>query len=62
LGAWDAEVLFIARKLGYKIKEVPVEWTYVKTTRLNVLSDSFKMARDILLIRLNDIKGKYKFK
>ncbi len=59
-GAFDVEVLFLARKLGYKIKEVPVVWTYVKTTRLNAMSDSFKMAIDVIKVRLNDLKGLYK--
>lgn len=59
LGAWDVEVLYIARKRGYTIKEVPVVWTFVRTTRLNPLSDSLKMARDLLKIRINDLKGVY---
>lgn len=60
LGAWDVEVLYLARKMGYTIKQVPVTWTYVKTTRLKPLKDSAKMALDVLKIRLNDLKGKYK--
>jgi len=60
LGAFDVEVLFIAKKLGYKIKEVPVKWTYVRTTRLSPFQDSLKMARDVLRIRLNSLKGVYK--
>lgn len=60
LGAFDVEVLFIAKKLGYKIKEAPIEWTYVKTSRLNPVKDSLKMARDVLRIKLNGLKGAYK--
>ncbi len=60
LGAFDVEVLFLARKLGYKIKEVPVKWVYVKTTRLNPVQDSIKMALDVIKIRLNSLKGVYK--
>ncbi|RJR26406.1 glycosyltransferase family 2 protein [candidate division WWE3 bacterium] len=59
-GAFDVEVLYLARKYGYKIKEVPVIWRYVKTTRLNFIENSYKMARDVMKIRLNDIRGKYK--
>ena len=59
LGAWDVEALFIARKLGYKIKEIPVTWTFVKTTRLRPFKDSIKMALDVLKVRINDIKGLY---
>lgn len=59
LGAWDVEVLYLARKLGYTIKQVPVIWTYVKTTRLKPFKDSAKMAIDVLRVRLNDLRGKY---
>ena len=60
MGAFDVEVLFLARKLGYKIKEVSVTWTYVKTSRLNPLSDSIKMVSDVLKVRINDLRGLYK--
>ena len=59
LGAWDVEVLLIAKKLEYKVKEVPVLWSYVPTTRLSHIRDSVKMLRDIILIRLNFIKNRY---
>jgi len=60
LGAYDVEALYIARMLGYKIKEIPVTWTYVKTSRLSHIRDSLKMAFDVLRIKVNGILGKYK--
>jgi glycosyltransferase involved in cell wall biosynthesis len=60
LGAWDVEVLLIARKLGYKIKSVPVTWVYVKTTRLSPVADSIKMFFEVLSIRIRFLRGKYK--
>lgn len=59
MGAFDVEVLYLARKLGYSVKEVSVPWTYVQTTRLNPLVDSFRMAVDVMKIKINDIKGLY---
>ncbi|MBU1016850.1 MAG: dolichyl-phosphate beta-glucosyltransferase [Patescibacteria group bacterium] len=59
LGAFDVEVLYLAKKLGFKVKEVPVTWAYVKTQRLNPLRDSIKMAMDVLKVRVNDLKGVY---
>ena len=59
LGAFDVEVLFLAKKLGYKIKEVPVEWHYAETQKLDPLKDSLRMARDVIKVRLNDIRGVY---
>lgn len=60
LGAFDVEVLYVARKLHFKIKEVPVTWTYVKTTRLRVFNTSIKMVRDVINVRINDFRGVYK--
>ena len=58
-GAFDVEVLYIAKKLGYKIKNVPVLWTYVVTDRLNLFQNSYRMALDVIKVRLNDLKGAY---
>jgi dolichyl-phosphate beta-glucosyltransferase len=57
--AFDVETLFIAKKLGYKIKEVKVEWHHVGTERVQVLRDSFDAIIDILKIRVNDLMGGY---
>lgn len=56
---FDIEVLFLARKLGYRIKEVPIEWHYVETRRVNPLKDSWQAFLDILKIRLNAWRGWY---
>lgn len=57
---FDIEVLFVARVLGYKITEVPVEWHYVETRRVNPLIDSWNGLMDILTIRLHQWRGDYK--
>jgi hypothetical protein len=46
--------------LGYKIKEVPVEWLYVESRRVNPLRDSIEAVEDLLTIKINDFTGKYK--
>lgn len=58
--AFDVELLFIAKKHGYKIKEVPIVWHHVATSRVSPLKDSARMFRDVLKIRFNDFKGVYK--
>lgn len=58
--AFDVELLFIAKKKGYKIKEVPIIWHHVATSRVNPLKDSVRMFRDVLKVRLNDLRGIYK--
>jgi len=56
---FDIEVLFLAKTLGYTIKEVPVEWHYVETRRVNPIADSLQGLRDIIQIRLHAWKGSY---
>ncbi len=56
---FDLELLFVAKKLGYKIKEVPVEWHYVGTKRVNAIKDSWRGVKDMINLRLNDIRGLY---
>lgn len=56
---FDVEVLYIAQKLGYKIKEIPVFWHYVETRRVNPVSESISGLLDMLLLKINDINGKY---
>ncbi|MFH1428964.1 MAG: dolichyl-phosphate beta-glucosyltransferase, partial [Candidatus Margulisiibacteriota bacterium] len=40
---FDVEVLYLAKKLGYKIKETPVTWINSPSSKVNVLSDPLKM-------------------
>lgn len=56
---FDIEVLYLAKKLGYKIKEVPVDWHYVETRRVNPLKDSWQGLLDIIKIRINTWRGEY---
>lgn len=62
VSAFDVEVLLIALRCGYKIKEVPVEWTYVQTPRVSPLRDSIANLKDVLTVKRNDLMGKYKEK
>lgn len=56
---FDVELLYLAQKMGYKIKEVPVSWLYVETRRVSPLKDSIDGFIDLVKIKLNDIKGRY---
>lgn len=57
--AYDVEVLFLGQKLGYKIKEVPVEWRYGTESKVNPIKDAWRNFRDVLMVRWNDLRGKY---
>ncbi len=56
--AFDPEILIISKKLGYKIKEVPVYWKNDPESKVK-LKSIFKMALDLIKIRWNIITHKY---
>lgn len=58
--AFDVEVLFLARKLGYCVKEVPVTWQYGNETKVDPLRDSLRNLMDVLRVRWNDLRGRYR--
>jgi glycosyltransferase involved in cell wall biosynthesis len=57
---FDVEVLFLARKLNYRVREVPVRWFHVSGSKVNPVKDSLRMIGDITKVRLNDMRGLYK--
>ena len=56
--SFDVEALFIARRLGLRIAEVPVVWRNDAATRVGLLG-GFRAFPDLLRIRLNDWRGYY---
>ena len=56
---FDPEILFIARKLGYTIREVPVTWGHDERSRMSYLKDGMKMLEEMAAIRGNSLKGRY---
>jgi len=58
--AFDVEILFLARKLGYKIREIPVTWKDAPHTSVSTFRDSLSMFMALFTIRLNSLRGRYK--
>jgi glycosyltransferase involved in cell wall biosynthesis len=58
-GAFDVELLFLARKFNFAIAEVAILWRHYKSDRVSPLKDSYRMFRDILRIRLAYLMGAY---
>jgi glycosyltransferase involved in cell wall biosynthesis len=56
---FDPELLFLARKFGFRVTEVPVAWAHREGTRINPLRDGIRMFGEILKIRWNALRGKY---
>ena len=56
--AFDPEILLVAKKSGYKIKEIPIYWKNDLQSKVK-LKSMIKMLLDLFKIRLNEIKGEY---
>jgi len=51
----DVEVVLISNKYNYSIKELPVAWTHRNDSKLNLLTDTFKMFYNLIKIKKNFI-------
>ena len=56
---FDPELLYVAKKLGFKVAEVPVAWAHREGTRINPLRDGTRMFLEMLKIRWNALSGRY---
>lgn len=56
---FDVEVLFIARRWGHRIVEVPVNWYYGKGSRISPVKDSLRMLGELWQVRRNGSRGLY---
>lgn len=56
---FDPEILFLARRHGLRIAEVPVSWAHDPATKVHVYRDSLLMFLDLLRVRLNCVLGRY---
>jgi dolichyl-phosphate beta-glucosyltransferase len=56
---FDVEMLYLARKLGYRITEVGIQWYYQPGSKVNPVRDAGRMAVDLLKVRMNDRRGYY---
>lgn len=58
--SFDVEVLVMAQRQGYRVVEVPVNWTHQAGSRVNLVTDSLRMTRDLVLIRRYCMTGDYR--
>jgi dolichyl-phosphate beta-glucosyltransferase len=57
---FDVEVLYLCQRSGYRIAEVPVNWSDIAGSKVNLVRDSLRMLADIFRIRLYDLTGAYR--
>ena len=55
--AFDVEVLCIARALGLRIVEVPIEWHHRAESQVSPIRDSWAMLRDLFRVRMRMRRG-----
>lgn len=56
---FDPELLYLAKRFGFSVAEVPVAWAHREGTRINPLRDGIRMFGEMLKIRWNALRGKY---
>jgi glycosyltransferase involved in cell wall biosynthesis len=57
--AFDVEILLLARKRGYSIQEVPIDWHFDADSRVRPIRDTINMVLELLRIRLQYMRGVY---
>ena len=57
--SFDVEVLLMALRSGYRVDEVPVNWTHQPGSKVHVIRDGLRMAMDVMRIRANALRGLY---
>ncbi|MCK5022607.1 MAG: glycosyltransferase family 2 protein [Candidatus Aenigmarchaeota archaeon] len=58
--AFDVEILYVAKKKGFRVKEVPVTWIDKKGSTVSAVRDGIKMLKDSFGILKKDLAGKYR--
>jgi dolichyl-phosphate beta-glucosyltransferase len=57
--SFDVEVLVMARRRGYRVAEIPVNWTHQPGSKVRLTLDSLQMAADLVRIRAHCLSGAY---
>jgi dolichyl-phosphate beta-glucosyltransferase len=57
---FDPELLYLARHHGLRTAEVAVRWAHSPATKVNMFRDSVQMFLDVVIIRWNAIRGRYR--
>ena len=56
---FDPEVLFLAKRNGLRVAEIPVRWSHDSATKVNVAGDGLQMFFELLRIRWDALRGRY---
>ena len=56
---FDPEILFLAKRNGLRVAEIPVRWSHDSATKVNVAADGIRMFLELLWIQWNALRGCY---
>lgn len=56
---FDVELLLLARLLRLPVTEVPITWHEVQGSKINLMSDSLSMLKDLIILRANYTIGRW---
>ena len=56
---FDPEILYLARRFEYRVREIPVTWRHREDSRVSPLVAPFQMMGELIQIRLNEMRGLY---
>lgn len=59
--SFDIEILFIAKKAGFRIVEIPIPWYFNTDSKVDPGRDAIRMVMDILKVRWNALRGVYQY-
>jgi len=57
---FDLEILYVARRRGFRISEVPINWADQPGSKVRVFRDGLRMLTDMLRVRRNYSRGCYR--
>jgi dolichyl-phosphate beta-glucosyltransferase len=57
---FDLELLYLAQQRGYRVAEIPVNWSDQPGSKVRVLRDGLAMLRELAVIRRNHQRGRYR--
>lgn len=56
---FDPEILFLAKRYGLRVVEVPVSWAHDHRSKINPIRDGTRMFGELMRVRMNSLSGKY---
>lgn len=56
----DVEALYLARRAGIPVAEVPIDWHYRTGSKVRPVRDTLRILADLAAIRLNAMRGRYR--